>query len=470
MDNSISARADNIWVRFFWDGEDSYITIRDDGCGMLEEALANAMRLGSMSPQDPRNPRDLGRFGLGMKTASFSQCRRLIVRSRQKASSTCTRCWDLDYVSGTREWRLLKAIGESSEARLSEFDGQPHGTIVLWEHLDRLVSGNHIENRTQQDHFYLRADQVVEHISMVFHRFLEQPGQHLTCWVNGRRVEPWNPFLRREPATQRLPEENLLVNGHLTRVAPFVLPHQSRLEDSVFARAAGSRGWNDMQGFYVYRNDRMVVAGEWLGLGFQKEEHSKLARIEVNIPSAMDLDWQIDVKKSRARPPAALRDDLKRIAKLTLSTAREVYRSRGKVLARSANAEIVPLWQVLRRNGKNTLMLNRKHPAIALVKQCWPDGRGDLIDSLLRLIEETLPVSSHDVAKRNQGGEPAEQAGKGVVQTAPSEIIELSRVFYTLFQQRGKTQEDALRVIASMEPFCQYPELLACLQDDGGIE
>ena len=113
-------------------------------------------------------------------------------------------------------------------------------------------------------------------------------------------------------------------------VNAYVLPHRSKLSEEIAEEAGGIRGWNDMQGFYVYRNGRMVVMGDWLGLGFQKEEHCKLARIELNIPTALDLDWQIDVKKSRARPPAAIVDDLKRIARQTRIRAQEVYRHRGK--------------------------------------------------------------------------------------------------------------------------------------------
>src|SRR5579872_5411751 len=94
IDNSISAGAKNVWLNFRWNGPDSFISVADDGCGMSRTTLINAMRAGSRSPLDPRTPADLGRFGLGLKTASFSQCRRLTVASKEKKNSTCIRRWD----------------------------------------------------------------------------------------------------------------------------------------------------------------------------------------------------------------------------------------------------------------------------------------------------------------------------------------------------------------------------------------
>ncbi|MCL4516108.1 MAG: ATP-binding protein [Firmicutes bacterium] len=464
MDNSIAAGASNIWLAFFWDGERSWISIRDDGSGMNEKTLVNAMRLGSLSPLAYRSDRDLGRFGLGLKTASFSQCKRLIVRTKAENAPACTRCWDLDYVTESREWRLFKEISELSESHLAEFNPKSHGTIVLWEDMDRLVAHNQTENRMQQDRFYQRVDQVIEHNSMVFHKFLERPNGGLTCWANGNKVSPWNPFLPREAATQGLPEEHLHYNGQTVDVFPYILPHQSRLKPEIFKLAGGSRGWNDLQGFYVYRNGRMLVAGDWLGLGLQKEEHCKLARIELNITTAMDMDWQIDVKKSRARPPAAIRDDLRRIASLTRTKAVEVYRSRGKVLTRARSDEVVFLWDTLRRHGKNRFIINRDYPAVATVRRLCGEHTWEYFDALLRLIEETLPVSC-----ANENPDTSRQV-QGQASTL-NDLSQLSIICHLLFKvlvASGNSKGHAIELLATMAPFNQYPELLATLEDGEG--
>src|SRR2546428_7939377 len=109
VDNAIFGKARNIWIEFFWDGEESAVCLTDDGCGMSEPELRDAMRAGSRNPLDDRDPRDLGRFGLGLKTASFSQCRRLTVRSKTKDGGAITRCWDLDCIGRTNDWRLLRS-------------------------------------------------------------------------------------------------------------------------------------------------------------------------------------------------------------------------------------------------------------------------------------------------------------------------------------------------------------------------
>src|ERR1700728_892866 len=139
LDNSIAAHARHVWICFHWAGPDSWVSILDDGDGMDEETLAEAMRPGSANPLDSRRPDDLGRFGLGLKTASFSQCRKLTVWSKRKGGSIAGRCWDLDYVAKHDEWRLLKAAAPDALKPFEDFSGLTSGTMVLWEQLDRAV-------------------------------------------------------------------------------------------------------------------------------------------------------------------------------------------------------------------------------------------------------------------------------------------------------------------------------------------
>jgi len=114
-------------------------------------------------------------------------------------------------------------------------------------------------------------------------------------------------------------------------VKAFILPHRSKLSKSQHDDAAGPRGWLAHQGFYVYRRDRLLVAGDWL-FGWTKDEHLKLARIAVELPNSLDYDWQIDVTKSRATPPAALRESLLNIAERTRDEAKRVFTHRGAKL------------------------------------------------------------------------------------------------------------------------------------------
>ena len=194
MDNSITASAKNIWLNFCWNGSGSYVAIRDDGCGMAALELVNAMRLGSQNPLQIRTAGDLGRFGLGLKTASFSQCRRLTVASRTSGSEIAVRRWDLDHVNQTDQWQLLHSAALGSEGKLVDLQDMEHGTIVLWECLDRIVGDAKVDSEKAQDAFLEDVEDVEKHLAMVFHRFLEKRDRLKIC-INNRSVEPWGAIL-----------------------------------------------------------------------------------------------------------------------------------------------------------------------------------------------------------------------------------------------------------------------------------
>ena len=362
IDNSITAKAKNVWITFFWDGPESWIRIDDDGTGMSEHELVAAMRPGSRSPREERDPHDLGRFGLGLKSASFSQCRLLTVRT-QSAGSRAARAWDLDEVVRTSEWRLQRNL-PGHTARVLNTVPDVVSTSVLWERMDRVVDGRLPSDRRAQDQFLALQEGVEAHLAMTFHRFMARKAKPLRLWMNGNRIEPWDPFLVDEPATQKLPVDPVWYDGKRIPIQPYVLPHHSKISESTHRRASGPRGWNAHQGFYVYRNQRLLLPGDWLGLPFQKEEHYKLARIQVDLPNSMDESWHIDVKKAVARPPGALKPDLDRIARATREVAAGVYRFRGKQLARSADGPYAMVWQQRVTRDRVHYVINRQHPLV----------------------------------------------------------------------------------------------------------
>jgi len=452
IDNSITAQAANIWIDFSWSGRSSSIAIRDDGKGMTADELKEAMRPGSRNPLDHRTPNDLGRFGLGLKTASFSQCRRIIAVTRKAGSDEAWRCWDLDYIRDTGEWRLIteETIRSWGEFKVPSLGRA--GTVIVWQKLDHVVGEADADDEKAYHRFLEAIDHVRAHLGMVFHRFLEKRNG-LKIWINDRPVESWDPFLKNENATQHLPVEQLRTPHGVVTVSPFILPHRSKISQEVHKSASGPRGWNAQQGMYVYRNERLLVPGDWLGLGFQKEEHYKLARIQVDIPNTMDADWQIDVKKSRARPPGPLRPDLKRIANLTREQAVQIYRHRGKVTARKNSAEQVFVWEQKTRHSKVFYAINKSHPVIQrLLNTPTPDTVRDAI----KLIEETVP-SAHIVItaaeKPDQMAAPLEGIAYGDFEGIVSSL-------FGSFLDSGCSAEDALDRICSIEPFNLYPEYL----------
>lgn len=460
IDNSISAGARNVWIDLQWAGRDSRILIRDDGRGMTEAGLVQAMRPGSSSPLAKREPADLGRFGLGLKTASISQCRCLSVLTRAVGSAPAIRRWDLDYIAsiGTGEWRLLKGDTLLSVDDRGLLDPQESGTVLFWDRLDALVGDVDREDETAQRHFRERAEAVRDHLAMVFHRFLRGRGA-IRLHLNGRPIEPWDPFLEDSDAVEPLPEETLGSPDEKVQVKPYILPHHSRISPDEHARAAGPRGWNDHQGFYIYRNRRLLVAGDWLGLGMQKEEHFKLARIRIDLPGSADLPWQIDVKKSRARPPTILRRDLLRIARTARSRASSIYRHRGKVIQRTLGDGRVFLWKHLTKHGRTFYKINREHPLVEKVLAA-ATAKGP-VRALLSLVEQTVPAPLIVV---NNAEAPDSLAQP--FEDSPAELRRaMAEVFDALIEQ-GRQRAEAARALLGMEPFNQYPDLVTAFLEE----
>ncbi len=127
IDNSLTASARQVDIVFHWAGANSWICILDDGIGMPDRKLFEAMRPGSQNPLQTRSSNDLGRFGLGLKTASFSQARRLTVITKTTRGSIAVREWDLDYVEREDEWRLLKEPTIDIKAWKAQLKQRPSG-------------------------------------------------------------------------------------------------------------------------------------------------------------------------------------------------------------------------------------------------------------------------------------------------------------------------------------------------------
>ena len=390
IDNSISAKSSSVRIIVNEDGASSWIAIVDDGRGMDDATLRKAMTFGCIDPVAPRDPGDLGRFGLGLKTASLSQCRRLTVLTRRPGGKVLVRCWDKEFVRKEEKWALLrKGLTAHLDDRFrKQLQAQESGTVVLWEVLDRL--GHDARDSDIAERLKREVTRLEEHLSMVFHRFLEAGAFRIL--IGELPVTPWDPFMKGEKATQMLGEEELELAGNRVVVRPYVLPHISKLSEEAHRRGGGPRKWSDHQGFYVYRNSRLLVAGSWLRLGFLKEEHNKLARIQLDFPNELDFAWDINVRKSRAVPPDALRDDLIRIARKTRDVARGIYRHRGATIARQYTEQEF-MWEKKVKHNKVFYRLNAAHPGVAaLMDTARKHGISKEVSNFLRLIEETIPV------------------------------------------------------------------------------
>lgn len=478
IDNSISAGATVVHVRGLWAGRDTVISLLDDGQGMDGEELTNAMRLGWRNPLADRSTSDLGRFGLGLKTASFSQCRRLTVASRKNGKLSIRR-WDLDHIArgDVNDWQLLRSPFPGSERFLDPLNAVHDGTMVLWEQLDRIVGNVSPDDRREHESFLALMDDVRDHLAMVFHQFLESHGQTsaFRIFLNGEteahRVKPWDPFLRDHGATFTFPEEVFRSpDGTAVRMKGYVLPHKDRLDEKQFIRGGGPKGWTAQQGFYVYRNRRLLVAGSWLGLGhvrqWTQEEPYKLARIRLEIPNTADDEWKIDIKKSSARPPNRLRPRLRDLAENVRQQARKVFAYRGAYGNRAVVGGLEQVWLTRKRGDAATYRIDRNHPAVhAVAAECG--GANGVLEALLRVVEETVPVQRIWLDSVENG-----EVDSGSFSEVPS--MEVMDVMIAIYQNlrliQGLSPQAARSQLARTEPFHRFPDLVNALSDDPADE
>jgi len=453
IDNSIAARGGNIWIDVDWKGENTTITLTDDGVGMSLDELVTAMRPSSKSPMLARENGDLGRFGLGLKTASFSQCRILTVATKALHNDIIFRSWNMDYVYKSG-WKLLAWL--SDVQLINRLRSLKSGTAVIWQDIDHLVKGTSVENEEQLEVFLEKIKQMEKHLSMVFHFFIQN--KKLNIWINNNKIPAWDPYFSSNSSTSMFAQHKLRDN---ITVQAYVLPHHSRLSRDEFEMGSWIKGWNAHQGFYIYRNHRLIIAGEWLGL-YKQEEHSKLSRILVDISStpALDAEWQLDIKKSAIQIPYDIRQQLKRIADGSRKEAVEVYRQIGKKKRNRFAREDIPVWTPHKRKGKRSYQINREHPIIQNFIAEYGNNKAKL-NRLFHLLEETLPLAIiilNESEYQDMQNLPFE--GKSI-----SDLVAMITELYQSFISNGLSHEEAIGEILRTEPFNHYPELTENIQN-----
>lgn len=463
VDNSLAAGARNVWVRAHFDPKNAWLSVLDDGSGMGVDELRQAMVLGGRGPSAPRAASDLGRFGLGMKTASFSQCRCLTVSSK-KDGVTSTRRWDLDVIAdkAVNDWRLLTEPGPGSELALADLGNVDAGTIVLWQRLDRVISAT-ADSRQAEEAFLAALERVQRHLGMVFHRFLEGQSPSLRLFIARdqrppTRVLAWDPFLSEAPATERSPLEPIHTSGGTVLLQGFVLPHKDRLTQAVYEQAAGPLGWTSQQGFYVYRNRRLLVAGDWLGLGipraWTKEEPHKLARLRLDFDSSADEAWTIDIKKSVARPPASLVPKLTALANQIRVRARQVFAHRGDYGPRAPLDQLARAWLPTTTGAGIRYRINRDHTAVRLALD---EPSHASVERALVLTEQTVPVQRIWLDTLEQLDAPPPEAPSAELETIARALLE------HLVRRVGLSLEEARRRLSVTDPFHAFPDTVSKL-------
>ncbi len=455
IDNSISAHANNIWVDYKWNGPETIIFITDDGHGMSNEEIIQAMRPGCRNPLEQRTLYDLGRFGLGLKTASFSQCRKFCLISKISGGESAYWTWDLDYVNQSKAWDILK-YKPDYEIYYEKLKKLNSGTVVVWWDIDRLTKESGKSDERAKAKFFEVMESSKNHIGMVFHRFIQNG---LNIYFRDRKIIPWDPFMIGTDGIQTRPETKI-ADGQII-VQGFILPHRSKLTPEDYDYGKGPKdSWTHHQGFYIYRNNRLLVAGDWLGM-FKKETHYDLCRIKLDITNKFDIDWNIDIKKSQAIPPPQYREQISALAKEARALAVEVYRHRGKIIKRTfTKNDYFPIWEEYVRHGKLFFKLNRRHPIIRDLLDAENSSRNN-IKNAFKFIEETIPVPLIMI-RENEGEITHGIPFEGI---SHDPILHNMQEMYRQMINNGYSSEDAKARIANIEPFDSYLEYLDHLED-----
>jgi hypothetical protein len=439
VDNSIAANAKTVRISVAM-MPSPFVAITDDGSGMDEMTLLSAMRFGSRDPRDVREGADLGRFGLGLKTASLSQCRKLTVATVKNGHLAIAR-WDLDECDRRGTWWLERPLpDELPREPLGLLEQQGHGTSVIWENLDRLEAAG-------GDRAVLDA---ADHLALAFHRFLagEVIGP-FTILLNERQLELVDPFLEGHTRGQALHPESVPVDGHLIKVSPYVLPYPSRLKPADLEKAGGRESLKTGHGFYIYRGGRLVVPGGWFRI-VPMDDLIRLARIRVDIPVELDHLWKIDIRKSIAEPPPALRPHLKRIVGAVATRSRKVYTHKGTP---AEDRERVPLW--LRhdmRDAGATWRINRSHPSVTLLLS---GPAAEEAEALLKLLEGNLPI--HDIHIHTVNDQPVAEPEL----PSEAELEEIARRIVEAFSDQPDVTSRILKQLPVTEPFNRNPDAAA---------
>jgi hypothetical protein len=445
IDNSISANATKVDVSYQV-GSDAYVTVLDDGDGMSADALTSAMRHGSRSPTETRAPNDLGRFGLGLKTASLSQCRTLTVLSKRDGQ-VHARCWDLDFVEDKGRWLVIVPEDLSILPGFSGLAEREHGTLVVWQNLDRLLVGADDSGREMIS----RLAPLYEHLALVFHRFRNRESGRpaVTISVNGLALPARDPFLSSNPFRQPLENQPIPHERGAVSVAPVILPPINRLTRDEIALAGGEEGLRGTQGFYVYRNRRLVIWGTWFRL-VPKDEFLKLTRVQVDIPNTFDDLWALDIKKSAAHPPESIRGRLKELIPHFAGTSRRTVTYAGR---RKPPGEILPAWlRVEPSHDSYRYEVNSEHPLVTCLSDRLDPDEQTMLQNLLQILAASLPLETIY----------ADRCSDGRTHSADGEYPQVLENCRTLVSQLGLP----IATVLTIDPICQYPQFHAQIRKD----
>lgn len=386
VDNSISADAKNIRIFTSLDPQNPTFSIYDDGWGMSEKELYENMKLAAKDPSLERDKNDLGRFGSGMKTASFSQARKLIVISKKKGSKMCGAYWDIDEIESSDSWEVLMGLNEKEINSIDGFDKNmlnETGTVIVWH---KIISFKETQHTSLENIIANTIDSMSRYLSLHFHKFM-QSNDRVSFFVNQRKLSPINPFIKGK-GSMDLGVENIRGKKGNVEIKTHVLPHPQYLSHSQIEKLGGIDAIYKNQGLYIYRANRLIIAGGWMGLS-SRNILGNLARVEVNIPASLDDEWSTDVKKSSLQLPVMVQKKLKQICQ------KPIKKSRGEHMHRGKKEEVNEYWFINENKQDNTTKyeVHLKNNELVEIAEKMTRANRTKLKEFLRNLSKYLPVN-----------------------------------------------------------------------------
>lgn len=354
VDNSIDAGARHIDITIRAIGQSHMVEILDDGSGMSRETLQEALRLGSEI--DGRDASvDLGKYGMGLVTASLSIAKTIFVQTREKGKVGYEATFDVATVERHNKWVLeLKPAGKSIIDTVGDY-----GTLVRLTSVDRLDDTNVTR----------MGQRLAAYMGRVFRNFIHDG---VTIKINRKKLEAIDPLMREHPQTVIQYDQPLdLGKGRLVRLTIVELPDVDEIlpQDS---------------GFYIVRNRREIAKAQTFG--FYKHHHSySHFRAELVFGGDLDTDFHVDVKKTSILPNDQVLAKIEHVAKRYIEKSGREGRDRAiekttishSLINKALKSDAVPSYRTsdhgndvsLFRHENGVFDYNARHPLIQLVGQ-----------------------------------------------------------------------------------------------------
>ncbi len=443
IDNSISASAKNIYLSVPINDDDLYISILDDGNGMSRDDLFNAMKYGSDREYQLS---DLGRFGIGLKSASLSQCRILTVVSKNDGVLSGFQ-WNFDSVVDSKKWDCIELEQNDIEIvpDIKKLKALKMGTLVIWQNFDIAYKKS---NGKIREYISEEIEEAEKHLRLVFHRFLSNRFKPLNIFINNNPLSPIDPFLEDNPKTDSKKVSELSINGEVIKVQPFILPHQSDLTLEDIEKLGGINALRNGQGFYIYRNDRLIIYGTWFRLSSSSvsPELLKYGRIKVDIPNTLDDVWDIDIKKQNATIPKQILNNLKKVVRDVCSNSRNKTSKRAKLTIEKDDSKI---WnKSLSKNEKEIFYINKESTFIKHFLDEFDDKDKVKILNFIDVLSTSIPFDDiyNAICNKKNETDIDESQFDAIVAEGVAQFKSIKRVIQ-------QSDDEVFSILTKYEPF-----------------